>query len=137
MKSYNPKQESKHIIHLDAYNLYGYVMSKSFPTCRFKWIDPKDFDLNKYTSKCSRSVLEVDLQYPKELGESNNDPLAPDEIEMLSEYQLKIADLYNIPIGNVKKLSPNVLDKEKYVIHYEKLKLYLRLGLKLKQYIVY
>ena len=112
-------------------------MSKSFATSRFKWIDPKDFDLNKYTSKCSRSVLEVDLQYPKELGESNNDPLAPDEIEMLSEYQLKIADLYNIPIGNVKKLSPNVLDKEKYVIHYENLKLHLRLGLKLKQYIVY
>ena len=116
-------------------------MSKSFPKSRFKWTDPKDFDLNKYTSKCSRSVLKVDLQYPKELGESNNDPLAPDEIEikreMLSKYQLKIADLYNIPIGNVKKLSPNVLDKEKYVIHYENLKLHLRLGLKLKQYIVY
>ena len=34
---------------------------------------------------------------------------APDKIEikrdMLSEYQLKIADLYNIPIGNVKKMS--------------------------------
>ena len=27
---------------------------------------------------------------------------------MLSDYQLKIADLYNIPIGNVKKLVPNV-----------------------------
>ena len=26
---------------------------------------------------------------------------------MLSEYQLKIADLCNIPIGNVKKLAPN------------------------------
>ena len=39
--------------------------------------------------------------------------------EMLSEYQLKIADLYNIPIGNVKKLVPN---------------LFLRLGLKLKKH---
>ena len=57
---------------------------------------------------------------------------------MLSEYQLKIADLYNIPIGNVKKLVPNFFDKEKYVIHYENLQLYLRLGLKLqKKYIVY
>ena len=51
---------------------------------------------------------------------------------MLSEYQLKIADLYNISIGNVKKLVPNLFDKEKYMIHYENLKLYLRLGLKLK-----
>ena len=35
---------------------------------------------------------------------------------MLSEYQLNIADLYNIPIGNVKKLN---FGEEKYVIHYE------------------
>ena len=48
----------------------------------------------------------------------------------MSDYQLKIADLYNIPIGNVKKLVPNFFDKEKYVIHYENLKLYWRLGLK-------
>ena len=50
---------------------------------------------------------------------------------MLSEYQLKIADLCGIPIGNIKKLVSNLFDKEKYVIHYEHLKLYLRLGLKL------
>ena len=52
---------------------------------------------------------------------------------MLSEYPLKIADLYNIPIGNVKKLVPNFFNKERYVIHYENLKLYLRPGLKLKK----
>ena len=43
---------------------------------------------------------------------------------MLSEYQLKIPDFYNIPIGNVKKLVPNFFDKEKYVIHYENLKVF-------------
>ena len=32
----------------------------------------------------------------------------------------------------LKKLVPKLFDKEKYVIHYENLKLYLRLGLKLK-----
>ena len=42
---------------------------------------------------------------------------------MLSEYQLKIPDPYNIPIGNVKNIVPNFFDKEKYVIHYENLKL--------------
>ena len=51
---------------------------------------------------------------------------------MLSVHQLKI-DLYNIPIGNVKKLVPDLFDKEKYVIHYESLKLYQRLRLKLKK----
>ena len=55
---------------------------------------------------------------------------------MLSNYQLKIADYYNGPIGNAKKLAPNFFDEEKYVIHYENLKRYLRLGLKVKKYIL-
>ena len=53
---------------------------------------------------------------------------------MLSTYQLQIADFYNICIGNVKKLVPDFFDKESYVLHYESLQLYLRLGLKLKKY---
>ena len=48
-----------------------------------------------------------------------------------------IFDFYDIPIGNVKKLVPNVFNKEKYALHYENLQLYLRLGLKLKKYIAY
>ena len=52
--------------------------------------------LNEYTSNSSKGcVLEIDLEYPKELRELQNDyPLAPDKIEikreMLSDYQLKI-----------------------------------------------
>ena len=46
LKSYDPKQESKHIIYLGENNLYGYVMSKFLPTSGFKWIDPKEFELN-------------------------------------------------------------------------------------------
>ena len=48
-------------------------------------------------------------------------------------HQLKITDLYSIPIGNVKKLVPHFFDKEKYVIPYKILKVYLRLELKLKK----
>ena len=78
----------------------------------------QEFDLNKHTSNSSKGcVVEVDLENLKELRELNNDyPLAPDKIqiktEMLYDYQLKIADLYNISIGNVKKLVPNFFDKE-------------------------
>ena len=113
-------------------------MSKFLPTSGLKWIDPKEFDLNEYTSNSSKGcVLKVDLEYPKELHELHNDyPLAPDKMkirkEMLSEYQLKIADFYNIPIGKVKQLVPNLFDKERYLIHYENFQLYLRLGLKQK-----
>ena len=94
------------------------VMSKFLATSDFKWIDPKEFGLNKYTSNSSKGcVLEVDQECLKELRELHNDyPLAPDKIEikreMLSDYQLKIADLYNIPTSNVKKLVPSFIDKK-------------------------
>ena len=87
-------------------------MSKFLPTSGFKWIDRKEFDLNKYISNSSKGcVVEVDLEYPKELRELHNDySLALDKIEikreLLFEYEQIIADLYNIPIGNVKKLVP-------------------------------
>ena len=93
-------------------------MLKFLPPSGFKWIDPKEFYLNKYTSNSSKGcVLKVDLEYPKELRELNNDyPLAPDKIEikreMLSEYKLKIAGLYNIHICDVKKLVFNFLIKK-------------------------
>ena len=79
LKSYNSKQKQKHIICLDANNLYGYSMTKFLPTGAFKWIDPKEFDLNKYSSNSSKGcILEVDIQYLKELCQLHNDyPLAP------------------------------------------------------------
>ena len=91
-------------------------MSKFLLTSGFKWIDPKEFDLNKYTNNSSKGcVLEIDLEYPKELHELHSDyPLVPDEIEikrgMLSEYQLNTADLYNIRFNNVINLLPNFFD---------------------------
>ena len=72
-------------------------MSKFLPTGGFKWIDPNEFDLNKYTGNSSKEyVLEFDLEFPEELHRLHNDyPLDPDKIEIkgetLSEYQLRIA----------------------------------------------
>ena len=50
---------------------------------------------------------------------------------MLSKYQSMMADFYDIPTDNVKRLVSNFFDKEKYVPHYQNLQHYLRLGLKL------
>ena len=116
-------------------------MSKYLPTNGSKLTDPKEFDLNKYTSNNSKEFIpKVNLEYSKGLQELHNDyPLAPDKLdikrEMLSEYQLKIADLYNVPIGKVKKLVPNSFDKENYLIHYKNLQLNFGLGLITKKYI--
>ena len=138
LKYYDPKQESKHIMYLDTYNLYGCVLFKFSPTRRLKWIDLHGFDSNKYSRNSSASyVLKVYFEYPKKLRELHNDcPLAPDKIEvkreMLSKYRLRISDFNNIHTGNVKRLVPNFFDKGKYGLHFENLQLYLRLGLKLK-----
>ena len=48
-----------------------------------------------------------------------------------------IYDFCNIPAGIAKKLVSKVFDKEKYVLCYENLESYLKLGLKQKKYIVY
>ena len=66
LKFYDQKQESKHIIYLDANNLFGFAMSKYLPKSIFKWMDSKEFDLNKFTSNSFKGwVLEVNLEYPK------------------------------------------------------------------------
>ena len=41
LKSYDPKQQSKHITYLDANNLHGYAMHKFFPAAGFRLLDPK------------------------------------------------------------------------------------------------
>ena len=133
MKSHDLKQQSKHDLYLKTNNLYGHAMSKFLATSGFKWLDLKEFDLNKYNSDNSKGcVLKVDFEYPKELRELYNHYKTKIKREILSEYQLKAANLYNITIGNVKKLLPNLFDKEKHVFRYENLKLYLRQGSKLK-----
>ena len=143
MKNYNPEVESSYLIYLDANNLYGWAMSQSLPVGDFKWIpsedfeDPEDFILENYTNDTRKGViLEVDLEYPEELHDLHNDyPLAPEKIlitdDMLSKYCKDLKDSENISSGRVHKLVPNLRNKEKYVLHYRNLQLYLSLGMKL------
>ena len=49
---------------------------------------------------------------------------------MLSDYSKKIAEKYKISTGLVHKLIPTLSNKEKYVLHYRNLQLYIDLGLK-------
>ena len=64
-----------------------------------------------------------------------NYPLAPEKLEkshdMLSNYCSNIANEYNIKVGGVNKLVPNLGNKSKYVPHYRNLQVYLSLEMKL------
>ena len=50
---------------------------------------------------------------------------------MLSNYCKSIADKCDIKVGDIKKLIPNLGNKNKYVVHYKNLQLYLSLGMRL------
>jgi len=109
-----------YISYLDANNLYGWAMSKPLPTNGFQWMC--EDDLKNWKSITSQEgvgcILEVDLEYPKELHDLHNDyPLAPESVKLEGSV--------------VSKLIPNLNDKTKYVVHYETLKLYESLGLKI------
>ena len=139
MKEYNENEPSKYLMYLDANNLYGWAMSQYLPYCSFKWLSDEELnkiDLGKYKEDSGEGlVLEVDLEYPKDLHELHNDyPLAPEKVkvskDMLSEYCNKILEKYKIPFGLVNKLIPMLNNKKEYVVHYRNLQLYMDLGLK-------
>ena len=140
MEEYDEESPSKYIMYLDANNLYGWAMSQYLPTGNFRWMTDKKInkiDLGKYETNGKKGlILEVDLEYPRELHDLHNDYcLAPEKMKvtknMLSRYWKKIAEKYKISIGQVNKLIPTLKSKEKYLLHYRDLQLYLALCLNL------
>ena len=135
MKNYDPKSPSKYIMYLDANNLYGWAMCQFLPTGGFRWLTSdklKTFKLNKYKEDSKRGCI---LEDPQKLHQLHNDyPLAPQKIkikeEWLSDHCKKIADKFDIKVGLVHKLVSTLESKEKYVLHYRNLQLYVALGLK-------
>ena len=110
----------------------------NFLIVSFEWLKNVDkLDVNSINRTSDIGyILEVDLKYPDELHDLHNDyPLAPEKLavtnDMLSKYCKEIADKYNIKVGDVKKLIPNLGNKTKYVLHCRNLQLYLSLRMKL------
>ena len=119
-------------------NLYGWAMSQPLPYSGFKWKTRNKEGKIDRREKGKGWILEVDLEYPKELHKSHNDyALAPEKLhaskkkEWRSEYQTEL--LENNSMINMEKHVPNLMDKKKYVVHYRNLQLYLSLGMKLKR----
>ena len=124
MKDYDKTKLSKYLMYLDANNLYGWAMSQKLPSHSFKWMSNKEIE-NLFNNQIVQvwektpCILEVDLEYPEELHDLHNDyPLCPERVEC---------------DHGVKKLIPNLRDKNNYVIHYKNLMQCLSLGMKLKK----
>ena len=114
-KSCNPKQEPKHIICSDANNLYGYAMPKLLRTNGFKWMVLKTV-IQINTTEIIQSILKncIMIVFLLQIRLKSKN-------KFLSKYQLNIADFCNISIGTVKKLAPNLFDKEMCLLYYQNL----------------
>ena len=140
---YDKNKASSYINYLDANNLYGLSMIQKLPYRSLKWDDKiTEDDIINYDNGRTGFILEVDLEYPKELHDLHNDyPLAPEvmnvKANMLSEKQVEIYKLINgskePKDEKTNKLILNLNDKNKYVVHIRTLQFYLKHGLKLKK----
>ena len=124
MADFNKKELSKYLMYVDANNLYGCAMSEKLPIHSFKWMSNKEIE-NLFNNQIVQvwektpCILEVDLIYPEELHDLHNDyPLCPERVECDK---------------GVKKLIPNLRNKNNYVVHYKTLMQCLKLGMKLKK----
>jgi hypothetical protein len=142
-EQYDETKPSTYINYLDANNLYGLAMSMKLPIGQMKWGKkfPKveDWDENDEYGY----ILEVDLEYPKELHDEHSDyPLAPENMNvvenLLSDHQRDLHKIYyngkRPKDEKTPKLILTVMDKKNYVVHIKALKYYLQKGLKVKEY---
>ena len=117
MQEFNPDLPKSYLMYFDANNLYGWAMSQYLPEGNFKWVST-DIDFSVSPTSDIGYILEVDLEYPKNIHDLHSDfPLCAE----------------NIAIGGSKdrKLVPNLHNKSNYVLHYRNLIQCLQLGMKL------
>ena len=133
-------KDPNYLLYVDANNLYGCGMSQKLPYKNFKWEKVDDSkDINYYLTQCNEEkgmVFKVDLEYGD--NETRNKlkkyPLMPLSRQIkeneLSDYSKNILKENNLKLGKEKKLILDLNDKKEYIVHYEILKYYIHLGIK-------
>ena len=76
-------KNSTYLQYLDGKNLYGYAMNKKLPLNGYKWADKSIFTddfIKNYDDEGDKGyLLEVDVEYPKELHSAHEDlPFLPE-----------------------------------------------------------
>ena len=161
LPGYDASKKSVFLQYLDANNLYGYAMSRKLPLDGYKWdnIDKftSDFVKNYDDNGDKGYLLEVDVEYPKDLLSAHGDlPFLPkrrykipkhhyqkrispinieeygtDVIKKIARAHKKVHKAFNISHEPENKLIATVQDKNKYVCNISTLKIALDHGLRL------
>ena len=131
----------------NVYNCFLYptggAMSQPLPTDGFRWLNHDEIqelftNLNDVPEDGAKGyILEVDLEIPLDKHDYFNQYVpAPEHLEVTEDIlsPLNKFCLEKLELNHVKciKLTPNLHDKHKYVIHYRTLQLYQELGVVLK-----
>lgn len=92
LDDFDDSKESKHIMYLDANNLYGWAMSQPLPTGLMRFLSEDEidtFDLQQIAQDSEEGyILEVDMEYPPHLHDIHNCyPLAPSH-KLISDEKL-------------------------------------------------
>ena len=111
--------------YLDVNNLYGWAMSEPQPVKGFEWLEDlskidEDFIKNYNKDSDKGYILEVDVEYPKNLHHLHND------LSFLPE---------RMKIDKCNKLVRNLYDKNKYVVQYKIIKASIKSWLILRKFI--
>ena len=64
VKGYDPMQDCKYLLHLDANNLYVWAMSQTLPCGGFEWMSPEEL--------CLKNIMSIPKKGPKGLFCSGN-----------------------------------------------------------------
>ena len=109
-------------------------MSQQLLTHGFRFLQPDDIEaltVGELSDDAEDGyIFEVDLSYPQHLHDAHDDyPLAPEPLEIDRDMYSPAQQAAFPQTAPQRKLTPNLRDKVRYVVHYRNLKLYLQLGL--------
>ena len=145
---YDPTKPTSYILYVDANNLYGWAMSQPLPDNDFTWLSNEEcrdaetalrvkYTRDHFFTQQQHYILEVDLEYPPELHERDDDyPLAPETMTIeqhitgQKQHELR-AKYFGAACPHSRKLICSFLPKKHYVVLGHLLRFYLDRGLKL------
>lgn len=104
-----------YLVYLDKVNLYGSTMCEKMPIGDYAWIDPETFSLDSNAEGEKGYIVEVDVEYDKELHDAHNDlPFLP----------------HTFKVHDTEKLCATLENKKNYVASLMNVQQAIRHGLK-------